>query len=721
MFKEKRVNLIFLVINSLLIITSLYFFKVWTFSDIDDWVIKKLYSLYSTNYQVKASDKIVLIKIDKKFFTDLWVTTWTLHRWYYAKALEKLNEWWAKNVVFDVFFWDLNTSKDFKYKYLNKIESRAQKYFNKTIYYFDNKLAKALSWNVVVGAMPYGTWILLPSEKFINAWVWLWYVDSHSTKNYINNWTIAYKKYNNSYILTLWLASYLNRLYVSWIIWKKIDIKLIKWRSFIFDWLKFTPDYILIKTTNPKIKIKVPLSKDTYNKSFLLTRLFFVYPKYTFSLSDVIKNKIKYPESIFDNKTVFIWATDDSLNDIKSSYLWYIPWVSFHMNNFVSAYSNMFCYKSPVWRNFLILLILFLIWYFFVILGKDQFKSFIAFVALSIAVFVWHFILFSTKWILIPVWTILSLFIIKLLIDVVHILMITGLNKEKFKKWFSSYVWEMVLKKKEKSWEVRISERKDVVLMFTDIEWFTNISEKLTATEVTKMLNIYFEKANFLLKKTNVYMDKYIWDAIMAFWEENPDFDLITKKVFLFQKLHWVINADIVNLIGKDVWLKTRIWLHYWEVIAWEIWDSEKMWYTAIWDNVNLASRLEWINKYYWTRIIMSEDFYKNIKDKSKFAIRLIDKITVKWKTKPVKIYELMLFEEKEIWSNLMYYIEIFHSWLDFYFSWNFVEAKKIFEELLKNSLWKNDKTLKIFIERLNYLISNSPKNWTWVWEFTTK
>ena len=258
-------------------------------------------------------------------------------------------------------------------------------------------------------------------------------------------------------------------------------------------------------------------------------------------------------------------------------------------------------------------------------------------------------------------------------------------------------------------------------LMFTDIASFTDISEKLSASEVVNMLNLYFKKANFLFKWSNIYVDKYIGDAIMAFWEDNINFDLITDRVLKFQLLHPNLQSDILNLLWKEISLKTRIGLHFGEAVVGDVWDENKLNYTAIWDNVNLASRLEWINKYYNTRVIMSEEFYKNIKNKTQFAIRLLDKITVKWKTQPVKIYELMIIPSDKISLELLDYIKKFESGLNDYFEWKFKSSYVLFKELLSTPIGKQDKTLKIFLERLEFLLKSPPKEWDGVWRFKTK
>ena len=712
MGKEKKINLIFLVLNLVLIFLGLFFIKNWTFSALDDWINRKFYTILALNPDVRWSNKVALIKIDEKFFDKEWVTTWTFHRWYYAKLIKKLNSWWAKNIVMDVFFWKLNLPKWWK----------AQKYFNATINYFNNQLIKALSGNIVLWVIPgLNNSISLPDKSYLSKGVQLGYVESYQNKNWVNIGVIPYKKLGNSYILTLGIAAYLNRLYVDWVIWKKINVKVKEGRYLFFKFFKLSPDLLVINTTNPKISLKIPLSKWKDWNVFLFTRLFLVYPKYTYSLYDVLNNKIDYPESIFDGKTVFVWATDQALNDIKLSYLGLIPWVSFHINTFLDVYSKTFVYKVPFGIIAIIVILLFLFGYFFVILWKDQFKSVIAFISLSIGSFIAYIILFISSGIIIPIGSIILLFLLKLLLDITHILFITGINKEKFRKWFTTYVWELVLEKKEKTWDKSLWERKPIALLFSDIASFTNISEKLSATEVVRMLNIYFDKANFLLGKTNVYIDKYIGDAIMAFWENDINFDLILEKVLKFQKIHPYINKLISEEIGKPIELKTRIGLHYGDAVVGDIWTWAKLNYTAIWDNVNLASRLEWINKYYGSRVILSENFYKNLRKKWDFAIRLLDKIAVKWKTEPVKIYELMLFEKDEITNELLEYIKEFKSGLLYYFDWNFKTAKVVWEQLLSTKYWKSDKALTTFLERISFLLENKPSEWDGVWRFTTK
>jgi adenylate cyclase len=174
--------------------------------------------------------------------------------------------------------------------------------------------------------------------------------------------------------------------------------------------------------------------------------------------------------------------------------------------------------------------------------------------------------------------------------------------------------------------------------------------------------------------------------------------------------------------LWKHIELYTRIGLHFWEAILWDVWDNEsKMSYTAIWDNVNLASRLEWINKYYGTNIIVSQDFYEKIQKKEDFLIRLIDKITVKWKSTAINIYHIYPQFEFETDEEFKKYIFYFNKWLSFYFKWEFEKAQKILQELSIYKISKQDDVITTFLERIKYLIKNPPQNWDGVRRYNSK
>ena len=179
---------------------------------------------------------------------------------------------------------------------------------------------------------------------------------------------------------------------------------------------------------------------------------------------------------------------------------------------------------------------------------------------------------------------------------------------------------------------------------------------------------------------------------------------------------------DLLRKLNKEwikVWfweVKVRIWIHTWEAIIWNIWSEwKKLEFTALWDSVNLASRLEWVNKFYYTTVCVSEVVY--IEAKEKFDFRYLDIIKVKWKDIWIKIYELI--EEK--WKSTLKQLDIakrFEEWTNFYLNGQFEKALEIFSLLQEH--W--DKPSLTYIDRCKMYIKNSPwDDWDWIWRMKEK
>ena len=141
--------------------------------------------------------------------------------------------------------------------------------------------------------------------------------------------------------------------------------------------------------------------------------------------------------------------------------------------------------------------------------------------------------------------------------------------------------------------------------MFTDIEGFTTISETVTPKELTEQLSQYFELMTRIINKHNGTIDKFIGDAVMAFWGAPLEIDNCMQKTVIaaveIQKELTVLNA-IWESENKPM-LKTRIGIHHGKVLVGNIGSLSRMNYTIIGDNVNIAARLEGINKNYNTNI----------------------------------------------------------------------------------------------------------------------
>jgi len=144
--------------------------------------------------------------------------------------------------------------------------------------------------------------------------------------------------------------------------------------------------------------------------------------------------------------------------------------------------------------------------------------------------------------------------------------------------------------------------------------------------------------------------------------------------------------------------------------------SSSRFDYTAMGDNVNLASRMEGLNKIYGTNIIITEKTYKLIKDK--FETRKLDSVRVKGKKKPIFIYEL-LAQKNKISKKQRDFVKYYENGLNYYFDINWKQAIKSFQDAL-NII--DDNASKVFITRCKEFIRNPPSDdWDGVWEMTTK
>jgi adenylate cyclase len=157
--------------------------------------------------------------------------------------------------------------------------------------------------------------------------------------------------------------------------------------------------------------------------------------------------------------------------------------------------------------------------------------------------------------------------------------------------------------------------------------------------------------------------------------------------------------------------MPTCIGIHIGETIVGNVGSSERMNYSIFGDNVNLASRLEGINRFYGTGVIISHDVYQEISDR--FICRPLDIVAVKGKTKRIKIYELVAEKDTTISKELANYYEQFEGAINAYLKKEWDHALQLFEELHQQN--PADKPVKLFIERCRQYRDNLdslPANW---------
>lgn len=215
-------------------------------------------------------------------------------------------------------------------------------------------------------------------------------------------------------------------------------------------------------------------------------------------------------------------------------------------------------------------------------------------------------------------------------------------EKERIKNAFGKFVNKDIAEAALRG-DLRLGgDRKTVAILFSDIRQFTAISEKLEPEEVVEFLNIYMTKMVSCIETSNGIVDKFIGDAIMAVWgtplsRGNDTENAINSALLMRDEL---IEFNKGRGGDKKPIITIGCGINTGTVLAGQIGSENRMEYTVIGDPVNLASRIEQLNKPFGTDILISEDSYKLVRDI--FAVEKMKKIKVKGKMEPQQIYAIL-------------------------------------------------------------------------------
>jgi adenylate cyclase len=250
--------------------------------------------------------------------------------------------------------------------------------------------------------------------------------------------------------------------------------------------------------------------------------------------------------------------------------------------------------------------------------------------------------------------------------------------------------------------------KKEITVFFSDIADFTTISERTPPEALVEKLNEYFSVMTEILHRHGGTLDKYIGDAVMAFWNaplDAPEHALLAVRASL----------EIQEALEKKNLFSSRIGIHTNEAIVGNIGSNIRFNYTAIGDTVNLASRLEGMNKNYGTKIIMSGD--TRMRAGGMIEARRIGLVRVKGRNEPVGIFEPL--GEKGRYGHLSAsLLEGFHAALDMFESGRFKEAGDAFRRVAEDS---DDAVSKKYKELCNAYAAGPPKDFDGVVAFAGK
>ena len=292
-------------------------------------------------------------------------------------------------------------------------------------------------------------------------------------------------------------------------------------------------------------------------------------------------------------------------------------------------------------------------------------------------------------------------------------------EKRKVRSAFQQYLSPEVIRRVLNDPGSVTPRKTEITVLFSDVRGFTSISESLDAQDLARLLNNYLTEMTRVIFKYQGTLDKYIGDAVMAIWgapytEPKHGERCCRAALAMVARLselrkNWV--AEGLPALEIGIGINTGI------ASIGSMGSALRFGYTAIGDNVNLASRLEGLNKVYGTTILISESTCRDIAD-SRMIIREIDFIRVVGKSLPVTIFEIL--SEQAASNDGKSLVEAFGRGREAYKARDWLVAKTAFEGVLQR--WPKDGPASVFLDRCNEYLAEGPgADWDGVYEMKHK
>jgi adenylate cyclase len=297
-------------------------------------------------------------------------------------------------------------------------------------------------------------------------------------------------------------------------------------------------------------------------------------------------------------------------------------------------------------------------------------------------------------------------------------------SREHIKDTFGKFVDPRLINQLVGS-EANHAERRTLTIFFSDIADFSGISEQLTASALVNLLNSYFGEVATVIHEHRGFIDKYIGDAVMAFWISpfsagDTHASDACLAALAQQEAMVALRAKLPEVTGmrrNPPKLEIRMGIATGEAVVGTVGSSSSRSYTVVGDTVNLASRIESISKVYRCPIILSEETFKLAQDL--IEARELDTITVAGKTEPIRIYEAM-GRAGQLQPERIALRDSFAEGLAAYRLRKWDDAQSRFESCLRHA--PEDRPSHLFLERIvTFRNEAPPADWSGIWHFSEK
>jgi adenylate cyclase len=440
--------------------------------------------------------------------------------------------------------------------------------------------------------------------------------------------------------------------------------------------VKFDSD---IKRESPNV-VSLNNTKIKLNEKGFIRLNFYKKEQYNIiSFLDVSEGKID--ESYFKDKIVILGITEIGSGDVASTPIGRLYGPLLHYT-FISNYLENHLINEPKYMSSIIMIVLI----FLPLLLLFLIKKISLRVTLNTLAYMLTYIVVRYLFIYDMIYIDLFYPLMGILFSTILIELLAFAQEEKSSKFiqdaFSAYLSPDLLKELVKNPDSLSlgGENRELSILFSDIRGFTTISESMDANSLVKLLNRYFTPMTNSVLEHKGMLDKYIGDAVMAFFNAPVDVEDHANQACLSA----LDMIEKLNLLNKELEeenipsLHIGIGINTAEVVVGNMGSNQRFNYTVMGDGVNLASRVESITKHYGVNILITEFTAQQLS--SDFIYRKIEPVVVKGKEEPVILYELMPNSTK---SREMK--ELYDRALDAYIKDDIPNATIIFQQLTEN------------------------------------
>lgn len=440
-----------------------------------------------------------------------------------------------------------------------------------------------------------------------------------------------------------------------------------------------------------------------------------------FSVIDVLEHKI--PVEALQGTIVLIGTTAQGLFDLRATPVDEIyPGVEIHANMISGILDNRLL-ASPAFVQGaeVLLMLIIIVMMIFLVFWINPLWSIMIAIAMSGGIMWVNLWFWSQLQLVIPLAPTLVMIWTLFLFNMGLGYFLESRHKRQLTSLFGQYVPPQLVNEMSKNPRATFSlegDSREMTVLFSDVRGFTSISEGLSPQELSQLMNTFLTPMTYLIHHHRGTIDKYMGDAIMAFWGA-PLPDPQHARNALLAALDMVKKLEELNPLFKSKgWpeIQIGIGLNAGIMNVGNMGSEFRMAYTVLGDAVNLGSRLEGLTKQYGVSIIVSETVKSAVKD---YLFRELDRVRVKGKDKPVAIFE-PLGEYAAQDSATRQELELYHQALQLYRHQDWNEAESIFKSLQNKT--PSRLIYKIYLDRIAYFRTHPPEtNWDGVTTFTTK